>query len=154
MSMRTPTIALLVGVLGFGSAFGVSRFGVHDESAAAAARPVAFDVPAELRAGKIALPADAPPLVPRRIVPRPAPAPPPPPPRPAPVRRAPAPPAPPPPAPREARPATAPQTTPSQPSTRQRQTTAPAQAAPPPRQAPVQRRAAPAPAPVTIIGGD
>jgi translation initiation factor IF-2 len=152
MSMRTHTIAVLVALLGFGSAFGVSRFGVHGgEADAAAARPVALDVPATVRAGKVPLPADAPALVvPRPVVPAPAP------PRPRPARRAPARPASPP-TPRQTQPAPAPQATPMQQAPVRPRTTAPAQT--PPQAPPAQpQRAAPAPkkAPesITIIGGD
>ena len=143
--MRSTAIAAIVALLGFGAAFAVGRSSREDgtaRAAAAASRPSALAVPAEVHAGRIPLPAAAPALVvPAPVVPAARPAPPPPRrvaprPRPAPaplVRPAPARPATPPPA------RTTPKATPT-PAPQQQTKTSPGSGAKPPPT-------------ITIIGG-
>ena len=131
--LRLQIAALLVVVLGFGAAFALARSDRDGSgrAVAAVARPVAFSVPATVRAGSVALPTSPPPLaVPAPLAPAVAPAP-----APAPVRPAPAP----------ARPAPAPAPAPRREWT-------------PPRVVPAPQRTTPRPAPPskqpeTIIEG-
>jgi len=95
--MRSTAIAVIVALLGFGAAFAAGRSSRDDgtaRAAAAASRPSALAVPADVRAGRVPLPAAAPALVvPAPVLPAPRPAPPAtrhvaPRPRPAPAQRA------------------------------------------------------------------